>query len=360
MKLLASLPASFWQLLALCGAGFLALWWFVLGARQSARRRALRRRIAALDVAESPSELADLQGVRQTIALARQTLQRAPTRRACNDSLYLVPWLLFIGDAAANVPGLLAAAQGAAVPDGLDATGKAFWRWWFMDAMVAIETSPAIVDAPDSRPARSLWYQALMDLAQQRSRLPINGIVVCLDASSLLDDADAVQHAAARLRHLVDETADHLQLRLPVYLVVNGFERLPGYDAVCGALPLQVLAQALGHRFPLHTPADAQDGRLAELLRPLRRRLQGLRMALLRNEPAPAGRLAIHAFFESLNALQPGLRQVVNGVFDERQGERSLHWRGIYFTGVQPDIGGAFVSDLFRRFLPQDQPLAHR
>jgi len=27
---------------------------------------------------------------------------------------------------------------------------------------------------------------------------------------------------------------------------------------------------------------------------------------------------------------------------------------------VKPEGGGAFVSDLFGRFLPSDQPLAHR
>ena len=70
-------------------------------------------------------------------------------------------------------------------------------------------------------------------------------------------------------------------------------------------------------------------------------------------------RLAIHAFFNQVGALQPGLRGVVDRMFEESRGRRSPYWRGLYLTGVQAEGGAAFVSDLFQRFLPADQPLAH-
>ena len=72
MNLLGALPASFWQLLTVCGVGFACLWWFVLGAPRFGRRRALRARIAALGPAESASELAELRRMRETIADARR------------------------------------------------------------------------------------------------------------------------------------------------------------------------------------------------------------------------------------------------------------------------------------------------
>ena len=365
MNLLNALPASFWQLTTVCGVGFACLWWFVLGAPRAARRRALRARIAALGPAESSSELADLQRMRERIADARHTLQRAHGVGDRGEVLYRIPWFLFIGDTTADVPGLLAAAHSVSplpAPDDREPAARAFWRWWFLDAVTAIETSPATVCDPGSRRARSLWYQALMELTEQRNRLPLNGIVLCIGTAGLLGTPEAIEPGAARLRRLIDEATEHLQIHLPVYLIVTGLEQLTGYATVCAGLPPEVLAQALGHRLPLHAaPADdAQEDRLGALFRPIELRLRSLRMALLCHETTPAGRLAIHTFFDQVNALQPGLQRVVNRMFEDRRGRRPPRWRGLYMTAVKPEAGGAFVSDLFGRFLPGDQPLAHR
>ena len=365
MNLLGALPATFWQLLTVGGVGFACLWWFVLGAPRFGRRRALRARIAALGPAESASELAELRRMRETIADARRARQRTPAPAGRGEVLYRIPWFLFIGDTAADVPGLLAAAHSVSAlpaPDDRESAGRAFWRWWFFDAVTAIETSPAAVCDPGSRRARSLWYQALMELTEQRDRLPLNGIVLCVGTAGLLGAPGATEPSAARLRRLVDEATEHLQIQLPVYLIVNGLEQLTGYATVCAALPPEVLSQALGHRLPLHgAPADdAQEDRLGALWAPIELRLRGLRMALLRNETTPAGRLAVHAFFDQVDALRPGLQRVVNRMFEDRRGRRPPRWRGLYMTAVKPEGGGAFVSDLFGRFLPSDQPLAHR
>lgn len=365
MTTLSSLPATFWQLVALCGIAFIALWWWLLGAPQAARRRALRARIAALGPAESASELAALQSMREAVAQARRGLRRpGSAARPSHEGLYGIPWFLFIGDTAADVPGLLAAAHSVSplpVAHDRDTSGRAFWRWWFFEKMTAIETSSAAVCDSGSRRTRNLWYQALMELAEQRERLPLNGVVVCVGAASLLGEAADVTPGTARLRRVVEEAAEHLQLRLPVYLIVTGLERLPGYATVRGALPPEVLAQALGHRLPLQdrNAAPAAGDRLSELFEPIAARLQALRLRLLNEATSAADQLAIHAFFDQVNALQPALRSVVDRMFEESRGRRSPYWRGLYLTGVQADGGAAFVSDLFQRFLPADQPLAH-
>ena len=365
MTTLSSLPATFWQLVAVCGIAFIALWWWLLGAPQAARRRALRARITALGPAESASELAALQVMREAVAQARRGLRRTgPAARPSHEGLYGIPWFLFIGDTAADVPGLLAAAHSVSplpVAHDRDTSGRAFWRWWFFETMTAIETSSAAVCDAGSRRTRNLWYQALMELAEQRERLPLNGVVVCVGAACLLGEAADVTPGTARLRHVVDEAAEHLQLRLPVYLIVTGLERLTGYDTVRGALPAEVLAQALGHRLPLQdrSAAPAAGDRLSDLFEPISARLQALRLRLLEEATSAADRLAIHAFFDRVSALQPGLRSVVDRMFEESRGRRSPYWRGLYLTGVQAEGGPAFVADLFQRFLPADQPLAH-
>ena len=81
-----------------------------------------------------------------------------------------------------------------------EAEGEDFWRWRFLPSMVAIEARPAAVHEPATPRERSLWYQALLALADQRERLPLNGIVVCVSAARLLGErrrSPPMRHACA-------------------------------------------------------------------------------------------------------------------------------------------------------------------
>ncbi|MGJ7511660.1 type VI secretion system protein [Variovorax sp. GT1P44] len=358
---MSRLPTLFWPLLGLCLVAFLSLWWIVLGSGRSARRRMLRLRIAALgQEKEAPSRPGELE---QSLAHARRALRQSPAPPALRNPLYAIPWFVFIGDASANVAGLLDAASPAKTPPLASSHADhddAFWHWRSLPSMIAIETTPAALGDPADPHERSLWYRALLELAQRRERLPLNGIVVCAGVSCLLGDALAQEATAARVRTLIHEATEHLRLVLPVYLFVTGLERLRGYDIVRAALPDEVTVQALGHRLADETaPRVEAVAELDLLFDEIMQRLHALRMTLLRHAQGPAQRQAIHGFVEEVRALQPGLRTMADRIFGNGHGPHSPRWRGLYLTAVPHDgRGAAFIQDLFGRFLPADQPLA--
>lgn len=357
--MLYPLPAHYGALLALCMAGLLALWWFMLGSRYFARRRLLRRRIHALALAPETAPPDTFAEPGAAVARAREQLLCSPALRALHQPLYDLPWLLFIGDEDAGLPALLAAARREpSVParQGADEGGD-LWRWHFLPTLVAIELRAGAVHEPATPHAHRLWYRALLALADQRERLPLNGIVVCVNAARLMGDTQHVAADAARLRQRVDEAAQLLRLQLPIYLLVTGLERLAGYEVLREALPPAVRAQALGHRLPDTAAAVARPDALFE---PLVLRLHALRMGLVRTQPDPARRQAIHAFVEQIRALQPGLRTFAQRFFDvPRSGHPGARWRGLYLVAAPGDSDqSTFVCDLFQRFLPADQPLA--
>ncbi|WP_018904089.1 type VI secretion system protein [Variovorax paradoxus] len=360
----ALLPAHFfWLLLALCLAGFALLYAAVHDAGRGARRRALRRRIAALGPPAAEADEAAIESMREAMRKAMSHARQFLRQPSCQQAAP-VPWFLFLGDAAANLPGLLAAAHAEHLaPSGSEPFGEPYWRWWLTGSMTAIELHPSAVSDVAAAPhTRALWLQALLALAERRDRVPINGVVACVAASELLHPSSAgMKPLAGRMRRLLDEAADTLRLQLPVYLVVTGLEQLAGYATLRGALPPEVLAQVIGHR--LAGPAahgETAAERLDALFDPMARQLHALRMALLREQPGASGRLAIHEFIEALRALQPALREVAEALFESHgRGSRGPRWRGLYVTAAASGAaGGAFVTDLFERFLPADQPLA--
>jgi type VI protein secretion system component VasK len=343
-----------WEVAAASLLSLALLWWLARGARRWARQRSLRQALARSGGGAAPA-------LAQTFSQARQALQPGAARLR-RHALYARPWVLFLGDDASRVPQLLRAAdmQGTA-PHG-DA-GDSFWRWWLMPGLVAIETDPRLValDDESTLAARQLlgnWYESLRILADQRGALPLDGIALCVDASSLLAGPQAASDLAARLRQRADEASQHLRLRLPTQVLVTGLDQLPGYAAVRAALPDDVLAQVVGFRVPSGTLVIIDD-----VLNDLFDRLRALRMALLRDQVDAQGRLAVHEFFVQWLALQAGLADFLKRLFapGTTSAPYRLRGRGLYFIAAPAASSyakaqaPAFVAELFSRFLPLER-----
>lgn len=325
---MTTLPASWWAVLALSGAGFVLLWWAVRERPRSARIRAIKRRLAPTGGPESPAEQAALHRLRRAPRAALRAAKR-------HGATVPTPRFLFMGDTMFPT----------ATTD--------FWQWTVLPAMVAITIAPQTFSAPDAPSLRRAWGAAARALLHARRRVPLNGIVVCVDARRLRTGGASLQAEAAGLRRWIDEVVQHLGLQLPIYLVVTGLEQLDGYDVVRAVLPDPVRAQMLGQRLG---PAPAAQAN--EAFEAITARLRALRMALLRAHPAARDRLAIHAFVEAVRDLGHGLDTVASTLFAQTaDAPQAQPWYGLYLTGNDP-AGGTFSDDLFARFLPADEPLA--
>lgn len=347
------LPATFWMLLAGCALVYALLWWVVLGAGRAARRRALDARIRLWESTHTPPSAATLQALRGAALAARRALCAQTDRQR----LYGQPWVLFVGDPAADLLSLLAAAHpaGPVQAQAADA-GEGFWRWWLMARMAAIEVCPPPM-AP-TQPQDALWLRALRELALLRPRLPLNGVALCVSVGALQADGSVARPIIELLCRRVNDTVRGLRVQLPVYVIVTGLQRLPGHAAVQAALPAEALAHALGCR--VSEEADAPDAyALDRLFHPLVLRLQALRLGLLREATEAPQRADIHAFVEAVQGLEPGLALLMERLGHAGHtdgGRQAAPLRGLYFTasGTQ----SAFVGDLFQRFMPEDQGLA--
>lgn len=275
------------------------------------------------------------------------------------------PWLLFMGDSAANVRGLLRAAAHA--PHGRELSGDEAakpWHWWVFKSLIAIEPGPHVMPGTDGvRGADTSWQQALDLLARERRKLPLDGIVLCAAASSLLETARTIETHATSLCDLAGEAARKMQLQLPLYLVMTGLDALPGYAAFRAALPPAVLRRVLGMRAAGGPPVAQGSGRMDVHINVLEEPLRVAALAVLAMQRDPHGRREVFDFVQSLPAFQRGLQVFLDRVLaNDVVAAHRLQWCGFYVTGESQDgtPGGDFVDDLFIRFLPGDWLLAQR
>lgn len=342
---------TFWLALVLCAAAWGVLWWTLLGAGRAARRRALDARIRLWENLHPPPSPATLGALRAAARDARRTPCGVGERQW---PPYRHPWFLFAGDPTADVPGLLAAAH----PDGPTASpmaddGDIFWRWWLMDRLTAIEVCPPpLAPAP---PQDSLWLRALRELARLRPRLPLDGVALCVSSAALQADPSVARPTFELLCRRVQDTVQGLRVRMPVYVIVTGLQRLPGYATVRAALPPEAIARTLGMRADAPAPGPAPPA-LDLLFDPLMLRLQALRLGLLPQMREASARADVHAFVEAMQALGPGLALLFEQMAQAEDACGLLPWHVLCFTASGPD--GAFVGDLFGRWIPEDQGLA--
>jgi type IV/VI secretion system ImpK/VasF family protein len=295
---------------------------------------------------------------------ARGAILHPFRRRGSWRQLSRHPWLLFLGDGAANIRGLLRAAAYAPHARALsgDEVAKP-WHWWIFRSLVAIEPGTHLMQASeDEQGDDTPWSQALALLGRERRKLPLDGVVLCVAAQDLLKPVSAIESSVAKLHELADEVTQRLHLQLPLYVVVTGLESLPGYASFKATLPPGVFRRAFGLRIggaPMVGGDAHRDVHLNDMYE--RMRTTGLVALAMQNESH--GRREIFDFLQSLSPLQRGLDIFLDRLLThDVLAERRLLWCGLYLTaGTDVDVlGGDFVDDLFNRFLPADWLLARR
>lgn len=357
-----TLPRWFWYLTLLSLLLLLVVWWFTLGIQWFERRRFLRTQSSDLSAEHSQAEAQSAKHMETAVNDAVTILQRSPQTVAQGSPLYRVPWFLFLGGSITEQASLLREASKASpFPPASPITGGDYaWSWWFYKNMVAIETSSSFVCDAGERLPRGNWYQALQLLYKYRPKLPLNGIVLLVSTKHLLGLPEELHVYSLRLRRLVDEAMEQLQINIPIYLVVTGLENLAGFSTTLKLLPTGVREQVLGERIESdQLPTPNPWKKIGDIFVALRTRLHAIRLSLLKREFDPKKRREIFEFVESFSRLKPGLDLATQVLIEDNPFQYAPKLRGIYFIGSDPEP--AYINDLFVRFLPSDQPLAkHR
>ncbi|WDS37803.1 type VI secretion system membrane subunit TssM [Pseudoxanthomonas sp.] len=332
---LASVAARIVVVIVLLLGWVLAWQWAQLRASRHAQR--LVEGAAAGEQADerNAAERTQLEG---RFAEAMRLLRK----RGGGKRLQALPWYVVIGppgsgkttllqNSGLNFP--LAGRMGSGGVRGVGGTRNC--DWWFADEAVFLDTAGRYtLQDSDQKADAGAWADFLRLLRRYRRRRPLNGVLVTMSLSDLLvlDDAQRDAHVQA-VRGRVDELAEQLGVRLPVYLVFTKCDLVGGFDAFFDDLNPEQRAQVWGASFPLERTLDGSAARaFADEFAVLLDRLNARMLARLHGERDQRRRAQILAFPQQVASLGEVARQFVEGVFGGHAYGAPPLLRGVYLT----------------------------
>ncbi len=209
--------------------------------------------------------------------------------------------------------------------------------------------------------------QIVGELKQFRPERPLDGIVVTLPVSKLMqEDPIALENWASELYQKIWLTQQGAGFVLPIYLIVTEAERLQGFNTFWSQTYLQkFLDQQFGWANPYNDAQAYQSNWIAEAIEQVTHSVRSAQLSIINNDkqtdkdkPSEALLLA-----NSIASLETALSITCNELFGSAALQTPLMFRGLYFTGCQQqaESGPArhlFLQDLFEQKIFAESSLA--
>ena len=229
--------------------------------------------------------------------------------------------------------------------------------WWFTDEAVLLDTAGRYT-TQDSHQAvdAAAWQGFLGLLKKHRGRRPLNGVLVAVSLSDLLQQTEAERQLNAKaIRLRVAEIYQILGVRIPIYLMFTKSDLVAGFNDFFADLSQEDRAQVFGETFPAEDPKtprdflDSFDSAYDELLQ----RLDRHTFRRVYDERDIQRRTAILEYPQQMALLKPAAMELLRNSFGANRYETPVLLRGIYFTcgtqkGTPIDRVMGILASVFR------------
>jgi len=182
-----------------------------------------------------------------------------------------------------------------------------------------------------------LWDNFVAWLGRNRSRRPLNGVVLMVSLVTLLNQKPSDRKAlAVVLRARLTELSRELGTRPPLYVVLSMFDLLEGFDALFASLPKSVREDVFGFTFTLDSVRD-YDAWLEELgirYDAFLERLNDQVFDAMADTSETVQRESLYSLVRQLSGLRPVLLGFLADVMGSDRFATPALPRGVFFSSV--------------------------
>ena len=301
-----------------------------------------------VDSAEISSDEADseeeIQTLSENLQDALNTIKSVQKKDGTKQNLYQLPWYVIIGPPGAGKTTLLANSQlhfplsdkyGKDAIRGVGGTRNC--DWWFTDEAILLDTAGRYT-TQDSRESvdQAAWKGFLELLRKSRTKQPINGVILAVSLSDILQfSEEEVEQHALTIRKRVQELYKHLGIKFPVYMVFTKCDLLSGFTEFYDELNAEERSQVWGMTFPYDDNSEnsAVEAFGVEFTL-LEERIYQQLLDKLDKERSLECRQTLYLFPQQFSALKDVLHGFLESVYQSSRFHDTMMLRGVYFTSA--------------------------
>ena len=268
----------------------------------------------------------------------RRAVELIENNLAERSERYNLSWTLVInGVGTEDLPVSASGLQSALSSDSAIAASVDGVGWGFYDKGVAVQLQASQLGDPDNKSAQGVWDEFLSLCRSYRPDRPFDSIVFTLPAASLLDSGpESMASLLAMAKGLSRRLwlAQHrFALQFPVYIVVSGCEKIPGFSRFSSALPSPMRRSILGWSSPNDLSAPFQERWIDQGMDEITMTLSEACTELSALELPDRDCAEYFLLPSEVNKLRQGLRAFMDELMRPSAYHDPFLLRGFYLTG---------------------------
>ena len=304
-----------------------------------------------MDLPEGEARKSRMMALKDSLDRSLQT--RAGVKEAGGLDRLAMPWFMLVGTENSGKKSLLAT-TGLPLPYGppveVDSSKRDAGRWWLFEEAVVVE-APTIKPVPkalspnDSTAATAAlnvdtsegWNNLLHLLRRERPDSPLNGIVVTLSCADLIGtrrkSPEELTEQAEMIKAFLEKTRRVLGMRLPVHVLVNRCDIIPGFRSFAETLPEARRDDIFGWSNHRSLERPFETAWVEKGFADVQQSLESLHDELLAAPETISDADGLFVFVNEFHDLQDPLVDFIGKMMPSGKRRPSLFLRGIYFTG---------------------------
>ncbi|MCU4518130.1 type VI secretion system membrane subunit TssM [Acinetobacter radioresistens] len=335
----------FWALAASYMLGLICygIYWLVQRRRHTVQGEELANAIQQDTKAEygQQKNKEELQLINQQMKDSIQLIRKSKLGdKKGNAALYELPWYMVIGNPAAGKSSAIynsglkfpfEETHQKMISAGLSGTRNC--DWFFSTEGVLLDTAGRYsVYAED----HSEWLGFLNILKKNRSKAPVNGLIVIVSIAELIGQSpENSLKLAKNLRARIQDLTERLEVVVPVYLVFSKMDLIAGFTEFFDCYEAQEYNQAWDATLPYEQNSSQNAVELFEHhYNLLYNGLKGVSTTHLSRRHSQNISPSVMTFPLEFKTLKPALKSFISTLFEDNPYQFQPVFRGFYFTSA--------------------------